>query len=90
VQAEYDIEKAKIDARNKLSEDLYSIEAAIQNGRKKARKERREDEGPEIPLSMLLGMVGGDVGSLGGGLLKNVKIFNSALESAASWLEGRA
>jgi hypothetical protein len=90
VQAEYDIEKAKVDARNKLSEDMYSIEAAIQNGRKKARKERREDEGPEVPLSMLLGMVGGNVGSFGGGLLKNVKIFNSALESAAGWLEGRA
>jgi hypothetical protein len=90
VQAEYDVEKAKVDARNKLSEDMYSIEAAIQNGRKKARKERRENEGPEIPLSMLLGIVGGDVGSFGGGLLKNVKIFNSALESAAGWLEGRA
>jgi hypothetical protein len=90
VQAEYDAEKAKVDAKSKLSEDIYSIEAAIQNGRKKARKEHREDEGPEIPLSMLLGMVGGDVGSSGGGLLKTVKIFNSALESAAGWLEGRA
>jgi hypothetical protein len=90
VQADYDAEKAKVDARNKLSEDLYSIEAAIHNGRKKARKERREDEGPELPLSMLLGMVGADVGSFGGGLLNNVKIFNGALERAAAWLEGRA
>ena len=90
VQARYDAEKAKVDARNKLSEDMFSIEAAIQNGRKKARKEGRENEGPQVPLSMLLGMVGDDVGSSGGGLLSNVKFFNGALERAAGWLEGRA
>jgi hypothetical protein len=90
VQAQYDAEKAKAEARNKLSEDMFNIEAAIQQGRKKARKEGRENEGPEIPLSMLLGMVGEDVGSSGGGLLSNVKFFNSALERAAAWLEGRA
>jgi hypothetical protein len=90
VQAHYDSEKARVDARNKLSEDMFSIEAAIQNGRKKARTEGREDEGPQIPLSMMLGMVGQDVGSSGGGLLSNVKIFNGALERAAGWLEGRA
>ncbi|KAH5045503.1 hypothetical protein HBI75_013270 [Parastagonospora nodorum] len=90
VQARYDAEKAKADARNKLSEDMFSIEAAIQNGRKKARKEGRENEGPEVPLSMLLGMVGDNVGSSGGGLLGNVKFFNGALERAAGWLEGRA
>ncbi|KAH7079038.1 hypothetical protein BKA63DRAFT_563695 [Paraphoma chrysanthemicola] len=90
VQEAYDAEKAVVDARNKLSEDMFDIGAAIQNGRRKARKEGREDEGPEIPLSMLLGMVGRDVGSEGGGLLVNVKSFNSALERAAGWLEGRA
>jgi hypothetical protein len=90
VQAQYDADKVKVDTRNKLSEDMFSIEAAIQNGRKKAQEERRENEGPVIPLSMLLGMVGEDVGSSGGGLLSNVKFFNSALERAAGWLEGRA
>jgi hypothetical protein len=90
VQAQYEAEKAKAEARNKLSEDMFSIEAAIQQGRKKARKEGREHEGPDIPLSMLVGMVGEDVGSSGGGLLSNVKFFNSALERAAGWLEGRA
>jgi hypothetical protein len=90
VQAEYDAEKAKVDARNKLSEDMFEIEAAVQVGRRKAQEEGREDEGPEIPLSMLLGMVGRDVGSFGGGLLANVKSFNSTLERAAGWLEGRA
>jgi hypothetical protein len=90
VQANYDSEKARVDARNKLSEDMFSIETAIQNGRKKARKEGREDEGPQIPLSMMLGMVGQDVGSSGGGLLSNVKLFSGALERAAGWLEGRA
>jgi hypothetical protein len=89
-QAEFDAEKMRVDARNKLSEDMFSIEAAIQQGRKKARKEGREDEGPEVPLSMLLGVVGEEVGSSGGGLLSNLKVFNSALEKAAGWLEGRA
>jgi hypothetical protein len=90
VIADHDAEKARADARNKLSEDMFSIEAAIQNGRKKARAEGRENEGPQLPLSMMLGMVGQDVGSSGGGLLSNVKIFSGALERAAGWLEGRA
>lgn len=89
VQAQYDAEKAMAEARNKLSEDMFSIEAAILQGRKKARKEGRDNEGPEIPLSMFVGMVGENVGSSGGGLLSNVKFFNSALERAAGWLEGR-
>jgi hypothetical protein len=90
VQMQYDAEKAKVEARNKLSDNIFDIEAAIQNGRDKARKEGREHEGPEIPLSMLLGMVSADVGSTGGGLLSNIKTFNGALERAAGWLEGRA
>lgn len=90
VQAEYETDKARVEARNKLSEDMFSIEAAIQNGRKKARREGRENEGPQLPISMLIGMVGRDVGSSGGGLLSNMKVFNGALERAAGWLEGRA
>lgn len=89
VQMEFEAEKAKVDARNELSANMYDIEAAIANGRKRAREEGREDEGPEIPVSMLLDMVGRDVGSLGGGLLSKVKAFNSTLERAAGWLEGR-
>jgi hypothetical protein len=90
VQTEYDAEKAKVDARNTLSDNMFEIEAAIKSGRDKARREGREDEGPEIPLRMLLETVGKDVGSLGGGLLANVKGFNRVLERAAGWLEGRA
>lgn len=90
VQAELDDEKSKVDARNKLSEDMFAIEAAIQEGRTKARQQGRENEGPQIPLDMLLGMVGRDVGSFGGSLLSNIKNFNGALERAAGWLEGRA
>jgi hypothetical protein len=89
VQAGFDDEKAEVDARTKLSEDMFDIEAAIQNGRTRARQESREDEGPQIPLSMLLGMVGRDVGSFGGSLLSHIKGFNSTLERAAGWLEGR-
>jgi hypothetical protein len=89
VQAEYDAEKAKVEARNTLSDNMFEIEAAIQSGRDKARKEGRENEGPEIPLRMLLETVGKDVGSRGGGLLANVKGFNGLLERAAGWLEGR-
>ncbi|KAF1841788.1 uncharacterized protein K460DRAFT_319169 [Cucurbitaria berberidis CBS 394.84] len=90
VQAEFEAEKAIVETRNTLSANMFDIEAAIQNGRESARKEGREDEGPEIPLSMLLETVGGDVGSFGGGLLSNVKGFNGLLERAAGWLEGRA
>jgi hypothetical protein len=90
VQAEFEAEKAKVEARNTLSANMFEIEAAIENGRKKAQQEKREHEGPDMPLSMLLESVGRGVGSLGGGLLTNVKSFNGALERAAGWLEGRA
>lgn len=89
VQAAFDAEKARVEARNTLSANIFDIEAAIQNGRERARKERREDEGPKIPLSMLLDTVGRDVGSFGGGLFSHVKGFNGLLEWAAGWLEGR-
>ncbi|KAH7402584.1 hypothetical protein BKA66DRAFT_449093 [Pyrenochaeta sp. MPI-SDFR-AT-0127] len=90
VQADFEAEKARVEARNTLSTNMFDIEAAIQNGREKARKEGRENEGPEIPLSMLLETVGRNVGSFGGGLLDNMKAFNGVLERAAGWLEGRA
>ncbi|KAH6878013.1 hypothetical protein BKA58DRAFT_331696 [Alternaria rosae] len=90
VQARYNAEKAEVDARNTLSDDMFEIEAAIKNGRKKARKEGRENEGPDIPLPMLLKSVGNDVTSQSGGLLANVKGFNGFLERAAGFLEGRA
>lgn len=90
VQADFEAEKTRVEARNTLSADMFDIEAAIHNGRKKARKEGREDEGPELPLSMLLETVGRDVGSFGGGLLTRVRSFNGALERAAGWLEGKA
>ena len=90
IQAEFEAEKAKVEARNTLSTNMFDIEAAIQNGRKKATQEGREGEGPDVPLSMLLEMVSRDVGSIGGGLLAHVKSFNNTLERAASWLEGRA
>jgi hypothetical protein len=90
VQAEFEAEKAKVEARSTLSANLFDIEAAIQNGRKKAEREGREGEGPSLPLSMLLEMVGRDVGSAGGGLLANLKSFNGLLGRVAGWLEGRA
>ena len=90
VQARFEAEKAKVEARNMLSDNMFDIEAAIKNGREQARKEGRENEGPDIPLSMLLETVGKDIGSCGGGLLANVKNFNGLLEKAAGWLEGRA
>ncbi|KAF9698928.1 hypothetical protein EKO04_002900 [Ascochyta lentis] len=90
VQAEFEAERSRVEARNGLSANLFDIEGAIQNGRKKAKQERRENEGPNLPLSMLLETVSRDVGSVGGGLFANVKSFNSALERAAGWLERRA
>lgn len=89
-QAKYDAERQKVEARNKLSANIFEIQAAIQNGRERAKREGREDEGPDVPLSILLETVGRDVGSFGGGLLSGAKAFNSALERAAGWLEGRA
>ncbi|CAI9627295.1 unnamed protein product [Alternaria burnsii] len=90
IQARYDAEKAEAEARNTLSDNMFEIEAAIKNGRDKARKEGRENEGPQIPLGMLLETVGNDVASRGGGLLANIKGLNGLLERAAGWLEGRA
>ncbi|KAH6620224.1 hypothetical protein C7974DRAFT_399144 [Boeremia exigua] len=90
IQAEFETEKTKVEAMNTLSNNMFEIEVAVQNGRKKAQQEGREDEGPDVPLSTLLETVSRDVGSRGGGLLANVKGFNALLERAAGWLEGRA
>lgn len=89
IQAQFDVEKAVVETRNTISTNLFDIEAAIQNGRDKAKREQRESEGPDIPLTMLLDTVGKDVGSTNGGLLKNVQVFNTMLEKVADWLEGR-
>ncbi|OAL56710.1 hypothetical protein IQ07DRAFT_617248 [Pyrenochaeta sp. DS3sAY3a] len=89
IQAQFDVEKAVVETRNTISTNMFDIEAAIQNGRDKAKREQRESEGPDIPLTMLLDTVGKDVGSTNGGLLKNVQVFNTMLEKAADWLEGR-
>ncbi|KAF2201501.1 hypothetical protein GQ43DRAFT_463126 [Delitschia confertaspora ATCC 74209] len=81
-----------VDARlasNKLSDSIYAIEAAILGGREKAKTEGREDEGPEIPLAILLQNVAKDVGSKDGGLFAEVTNFNGMLEKAAAILEGR-
>jgi hypothetical protein len=93
IQARYDAEKAEADVRNTLSDDLFEIEAAIKNGREKARKEGREHEAPEVPLAFLLETVRDDVTMLGGGgsgFLSHVTKFNGLLERAAGFLEGRA
>lgn len=90
VQADFEAERAKVEARNTLSANMFEIEAAVNNGRKKAQQTGRDDEGPDVPLSTLLDTVSRDVGSRGGGLLANVKGFNGLLERAAGWLEGRA
>lgn len=89
-RAVYDAEKAKAEAKSKLNANMFEIQAAIQSGRERARREGREDEGPERPLSMLIDKVGRQVGSVGGGLLVSLQQFHEGLERAAGWLEGRA
>ncbi|KAL1612975.1 hypothetical protein SLS60_001206 [Paraconiothyrium brasiliense] len=89
-RAVYDAEKATAEAKSQLSANMFEIQAAIQKGRERARREGREDEGPERPLSMLIEKVGRQVGSVGGGLLASLQHFNEGLERAAGWLEGRA
>jgi hypothetical protein len=89
-QAEFDADKEKKEAETKLSTNMFEIQAAIQSGRERARQLGREDEGPNVPLSMFLETVGRSVGSVGGGLLIGMREFNNGLERAAGWLEGRA
>ena len=89
-RAVYDSVKARTDAKSKLSANMFDIQAAVQSGRERARREGREEEGPERPLSMLLDTIGRQVGSVGGGLLATMQHFNDGLERAAGWIEGRA
>jgi hypothetical protein len=89
-RAVYDAEKAKAEAKSKLSANMFEIQTAVQSGRERARREGRENEGPERPLSMLIDSVGRQVGSVGGGLLASLQQFNEGLERAAGWLEGRS
>jgi hypothetical protein len=89
-QAVFDADKKEMEAKSTLSANLFEIQAAIQSGRERARQQGREDEGPNVPLSMLLETVGQSVGSVSGGLLAGMREFNSGLERAAGWLEGRA
>lgn len=89
-RAVYDTAKAKAEAKSRLNANMFEIQAAVQSGRERARREGREDEGPERPLSMLIDKVGRQVGSVGGGLLASLQQFNEGLERAAGWLEGRA
>jgi len=89
-QAMFDADKERTEAKERLSANMFAIQAAIQSGRERARQQGREHEGAEVPLSMLLETVGRSVGSVGGGLLAGMREFNSGLERAAGWLEGRA
>ena len=90
VQADYDAEKSRIDVKNTVSSNMFDIEAAIQQGRERARRLGREDEGPHVPLPLVIEDVSRAVGSSNGGLLSSMKGFNALLEKAAAWLEGRA
>ncbi|OCL00684.1 uncharacterized protein K441DRAFT_624584 [Cenococcum geophilum 1.58] len=76
--------------RDDINAAMFDIEAAVLRGKENAEKEGRENEGPKMPLEMLLENRARDVGSDGGGLLEKVKEFNGALESAAAVFESRA
>ncbi|KAF2729523.1 hypothetical protein EJ04DRAFT_580594 [Polyplosphaeria fusca] len=81
-------DKQAFNDQKDLNSSLFDIEDAVQAGKNLARKEGKENEGPEIPLRMLLDDVSRDVGS--GGTFKNLRNFNGVLERAATFLEGRA
>jgi len=85
----FDSEKKERKAKSKLNADIMAIQAAVQNGRAYARREGRAEEGPDIPLSMLVETVGRRVGSSGGGLLAAVQGCNRRIERVAEWLERR-
>ncbi|KAF3031954.1 hypothetical protein E8E12_002045 [Didymella heteroderae] len=87
VQADFESRKVRLDFKMNLSANMSDIEAAIQNGRMRAEQQGREDEGPDISMSMLLETVSRDVGSNGGVSLAKVKSFNSRMQNAANWLE---
>jgi hypothetical protein len=74
--------------RDQLSTSLYDIQSAIRDGKEKARREGRDDEGPELPLKMVLDDVARNFGA--NGLLARVKNFNGFLGKAAAIFEGKA
>lgn len=80
--------KEELVTRDKLNNSLYDIESAIRNGKEKARREGRENEGPELSLKMMLEDVGMNFGSRG--LLSRIKGFNGFLGKAAGIFEGKA
>ncbi|KAF2110393.1 hypothetical protein BDV96DRAFT_583931 [Lophiotrema nucula] len=85
----FEQDKTTFNERQELSANMYEIQAAIREGKEKARAEGRENEGPEMPLKMLLDDVSKNAGR-DGGMLQSVKNFNGVLQRAAGWLEGRA
>ncbi|KAF2752098.1 hypothetical protein M011DRAFT_482854 [Sporormia fimetaria CBS 119925] len=82
-------DKKKMESENELSAALYDIQAAVENGRQRARQDGREDEGPEIPIKMLLEDTAANFGCLDG-LLARVRGLNQALGMATGILEGQA
>ena len=85
---EYLQARKKTEDQKDLSSALYDIQAAIQNGKEKARNEGRETEGPDLPIKMLLNDVSQGIGH-GAGLLTLVRSFNDVLVKTAGFLEGR-
>jgi hypothetical protein len=73
--------------RHDLVQGLEDIELAVKRGREKARREGREDEGPDVGVEMLAGEVFGMIGN--GGILARVRDWNGVLEEAAGVIEGR-
>jgi hypothetical protein len=71
-----------------LVQGLEDIELAVHRGREKARREGREDEGPEMSLEMVAGDVFEMIGN--GGILRRVRDWNGILEDAARRIEGKA
>ncbi|KAF2192359.1 hypothetical protein K469DRAFT_694479 [Zopfia rhizophila CBS 207.26] len=88
LREEHRHEVEEFEAWNELNSSMFDIEAAIQSGIEKARTEGRQ-EGPDVPLNMLLQSVAKDVGG-NYGLLGSLREFNGFLERAAGVLEGRA
>ncbi|ORX98075.1 hypothetical protein BCR34DRAFT_157190 [Clohesyomyces aquaticus] len=89
MREDYLHEKGNWDAENDLSAAMFDIQEAIRSGRKRAREAGREDEGPDIPLKMMLEDLAHGIGS-SHGFLGAVRSFNGDLERAAGFLEGRA
>ncbi|KAF2258084.1 hypothetical protein CC78DRAFT_622122 [Lojkania enalia] len=77
--------------RQDLSNNLFEIENAVNKGKDRAEREGRTDEGPWIPLGMLVEGVSRSIGGHreGNRWLDTVRGFNGLLESATGVLEGR-